>query len=137
MDAEDAGIGDEGVFSRVSAKVEDIKPVEILGEMFAHAVKRLRIEETVVRDKRDDALLADAFRCPFYGFHVEIVERFFVRRSRVLRIRFLDEFVQRRILSVLILIMLIRLPDVIRRIADDNEHRGSLLLFDARRVLLC
>ena len=122
MNPEDACIRDERLFPRVAAQVKDIERVEILGEMLAHAVKRLRVQKTVVRDERDDALFADAFRCPFDSFHIQIVERTFVCCYGVLRVGFLDEFVQCRILAVSVPVMLIRLSDVIRWVADDDEH---------------
>ena len=100
-DANPEHVGITGVpFADVTSQIENVKRVKFLGEVLPHPIKRHTVDETMVRDERDDARFAKPIRCPSEGFDVRIIERVFELCRGGSGISVSDTRIHRRILPI-------------------------------------
>ena len=84
---EHVGIGDFQSPPRISAQVEKVNRIEILGEVFSHPVKRDTVKKAVVCDERDHPFIPNPIRPPPNRLHIQVVELIFERCFGVFCIR--------------------------------------------------
>ena len=111
--------------------MEDVK---FLGETLPHPIEHLAIDKTAIGDQRDDALGPDFIGCPAEPLHVWIVKFTFQLRRGGGRVGGPHAIIHCFVGPVLVVIVLVCLPRIIRRIADNDEHRCLLLLLNAQRI---
>jgi len=104
--------------------------------MLAHAVEGELSDVAVVGDVREHSLLAEPIRSPAKGLDVRVAQTVDEGGAGGLRVRLRHARVHDRIFAVLVAVVLVDLPGVVRRVADDDEDRRPSLGLDALSVAL-
>ena len=123
------------ILTHIAAQVQNVDRVEVVGEMFAHPVKRHTIEKSIVGHESDNPVVANSICCPSDRLYICIGKFVLVRRFGRFCVCLRDPLVYHRVFTVLVIVVLVDLPHVVGRIADHHEHGRLPLALDALRVL--
>ena len=126
-----------GVLPHVTVQIEVIHPTKVLQQVLAKAVERQLIDEAVIGDKHEHAVLAvEPVNRPPKKAHVHVVELHFVSSLAIFGVRLADAAIDLRVFAVLVVVVFVDLAHVVGRIADDDRHRALELALHALAVLL-
>src|ERR1051326_8808915 len=103
--------------------------------MFSQAIEGEVVDEAVVCHERDDAFTADAVGGPADRLHVRIRESVLVCGAGALRVSRGYASNKHLIFAILVVIVLVQLPSVVRRGADDDEDTNLRLALNALSIL--
>ena len=109
-----------------------VQPREVLQQVPAHAVEGDLIDEAVVGNEANDAVPpVEPIHRPAEELHVHVGKGVLIRGLRVLGVGLAHPAVDDLVLAVLVVVVLVELPGVVRRVADNDRDRRFRL---ARRT---
>src|ERR1039458_2542197 len=95
--------------------------------MLPHPVRSDTVKKAAVGDERNNPLIADSVGSPPEGFDVGVAQAVLKSCPRIRAVGLSYTLVNHWVFSVLVVVVFIRLPRVVRRVADDNEDRRFFL----------
>src|SRR5215813_27164 len=107
--------------------------------MSSHPIKSNIINKTVVGYESNNTFFTYTIRSQTYYFDIDIRKGIFIGSFRIFRIGFSNTFINKRIFSILIIIILVYLPCIIGWITHDDKNKrvflalGSLCIFSSKK----